>query len=147
MSAERNCPRKTFKSIRKTVWTTRKRIRKTIRNAFENVLALSGRLKIFHRHFQQIQKICTKESLFSPRGSAGGSTPRFFREICRRIFRGKTAQKKSSKKIPCKIIQPKSPTHFCRAAGPTFALGLRLRSKTRRSKTRSVDRVKLTETD
>ena len=39
MSAKRNCPRKTFKSIRKTVWKTRKRIRKTIPNATEKVLA------------------------------------------------------------------------------------------------------------
>ena len=56
MSAERNCPRRTFKSIRKTVWKTRKKIRKKIRNVFENVLALSGRLKIFHRHFSTKHK-------------------------------------------------------------------------------------------
>ena len=79
MSAERNCPRKTFKSIRKTVWKTRTRIRKTIRNVFEKCLRpLSGRSKIFHWHFSTNFKsfspprICTtKKFFFSPRGSAG----------------------------------------------------------------------------
>ena len=32
-------PEKTFKSIRNTVWKTRKKIRKTMRNAFEKLLA------------------------------------------------------------------------------------------------------------
>ena len=46
-----NCPRKIFNLTRKTVWKTRKRTRKTVRNATEKCLALSGRLKIFHRPF------------------------------------------------------------------------------------------------
>ena len=39
MSVERNSPRKTFELIRKMVWKTRKKIRKTIRNATEKCLA------------------------------------------------------------------------------------------------------------
>ena len=82
MSAERNCPRKTFKSIRKTVWKTRKKIRKTIRNAIEKCLAplrptqnfsppsFHQILKVFHR-----PKFAQKKVFFSPRGSAGGATP------------------------------------------------------------------------
>ena len=58
MSAERNCPRKHFKSIRKTVWKTRKRIRKTIRNAFEKCLAPLRPLKnISPALFNQILKV------------------------------------------------------------------------------------------
>ena len=59
---------------------TRKKIRKTIRNVFEQVLPLSGRLKIFHRNFStnfksfSPPKICTKKCFFSPRGSAGVAT-------------------------------------------------------------------------
>ena len=70
-----------FKSIRKTVWKTRKRIRKTIRNATEKILAslrptknfsppiFHQILKVFHR-----PKFAQKKSFFSPRGSAGGAT-------------------------------------------------------------------------
>ena len=71
-----------FKSIRKAVWKTRKRIRKTIRNAIEKCLAplrptknfsppiFHQILKVFH-HPKFAQK---KKVFFSPRGSAGGAT-------------------------------------------------------------------------
>ena len=59
MSAERSCPRKTFKSIRKTVWKKReKKIRKTIRNATEKCLSPSqAAQKYFTGTCQQILKV------------------------------------------------------------------------------------------
>ena len=80
-------PPKTFKSIRKTVWTTRKRIRKTIRNATENIFKpLSGCFKIFHRHFSTNFKVfhraksAQQKCFVSPRGSAGAATPIFWKK-------------------------------------------------------------------
>ena len=71
MSAERNCPRKIIKSIRTTVWKTRKRIRKTIRNAFEKCLAPLRPPKhfspaLFNKFSKSFSppKICTKKSFF-----------------------------------------------------------------------------------
>ena len=64
------------------VWKTQKRIRKTIRNAFEKYLAplrppknISPALfnKIF-KSFFTAQNLHNKQVFFSPRGSAGGAT-------------------------------------------------------------------------
>ena len=81
MSAERNCPRKTFESIRKRFEKRGKKVRKTIRNATENCLAplrplkntspalLKKIKKVLHR-----PKFAQKKVFFSPRGSAGVAT-------------------------------------------------------------------------
>ena len=51
---------------------------KTMRKAFEKVLALSGRLKIFHRHFStnfksfSPPKVCTKKKVIFHRGALQG---------------------------------------------------------------------------
>ena len=59
-----NLPRKMFKSIRTTVWKTRKRIRKTIRNAIEKCLAPLRPTKIFSPPiFHQILKVFHRPNL------------------------------------------------------------------------------------
>ena len=72
---------KTFKSIRKTVWKTRKRIRKAIRNAFETISAplkplknispalFKTCLKVFHR-----PKFPQKKLFFTARLCRGSHT-------------------------------------------------------------------------
>ena len=78
MSAERNCPRKTFKAIRKRFEKREKRSEKTIRNVFENILAPLRLLKKFHRHFStnfkslSPPKGCTKKKFFFHREALQG---------------------------------------------------------------------------
>ena len=58
MSAERNCPRKTFKSIRRTVWKTQKKDPKNDpKRAWKTFSPSQAALKYFTGTFQQILKV------------------------------------------------------------------------------------------